>query len=80
MVINDYLQGQREYLGRVVIQPVVRMTTDSEKPLLESFAMERYSKPAGELLGAFELIRVCLYYVYWPVSNQIQRKSILDRC
>ena len=52
------LQGQSEYLGRIVLQPLVRMRPRCESAVLEWFQIERYTKPAGELLGAFELIRV----------------------
>ena len=54
------LQGAEEYLGCIVVQPVVRMSPHSPKPVLDWFEIERYNKPAGDLLGAFELIRVCL--------------------
>ena len=41
-----------------MLQPYVRMSQSCEGAVLEWFEIERYSKPAGELLAAFELIRV----------------------
>ena len=40
------------------VKPIVRMTVDVEDPVLEWFPIMRYREPAGELLAAFELIRV----------------------
>lgn len=42
----------------VMVSPLVRITPDTEGPVLEWFPVTRYGKPAGELLAAFELIRV----------------------
>lgn len=54
----SFPQGQSEYLGRIVVQPFVWTSPESKGVVLEWFEIERYMKPAGELLGAFELIRV----------------------
>ena len=51
-------QGRNEYLGLVTVKPLVRMVPDSDEPVLEWFKIERYGKAAGDLLAAFELIRV----------------------
>jgi hypothetical protein len=50
--------GQNEFLGIVKVSPLVRMSPDIESPVLEWFQITRYGKPAGEILAAFELIRI----------------------
>lgn len=45
-------------MGLVTLQPIVRMVRDSDEPVLEWLKIERYGKAAGEMLAAFELIRV----------------------
>lgn len=41
-----------------MVSPVVRMTHDTQEPVLEWFPIFRYNKSAGEILAAFELIHV----------------------
>ena len=45
----------------VMVPPVVRMTQDTETPVLEWLPIIRYGQPAGEILAAFELILVHNY-------------------
>lgn len=40
----------------LLASPTVRMTPESEPPVLEWFNVSRYDKPAGKILAAFELI------------------------
>ena len=61
MLLLILLQGQNEYIGMLMISPVVRMTRDTQEPVLEWFPIFRYNKSAGEILAAFELIHVMLY-------------------
>ena len=42
----------------VKVKPLVKMTVDVEDAVLEWLTITRYNEPAGELLAAFELIRV----------------------
>ena len=44
----------------VKVKPVVKMTVGTEDSVLEWFPITRYNNPAGELLAAFELIRVSI--------------------
>ena len=41
-----------------MVSPVVRMTHDTQEPVLEWFPIFRYNKSAGEILAAFEMIHV----------------------
>ena len=57
-LFSRLIQGQNEYIGMVKVKPLVKMTVDVEDAVLEWFSIKRYNEPAGELLAAFELIRV----------------------
>ena len=51
-------KGESDYLGTVTVKPVVRMTPQSPEAVLQWHPVTLYTEPAGELLAAFELIRV----------------------
>ena len=61
LILLSLLQGQNEYIGMLMVSPVVRMTHDTQEPVLEWFPVFRYNKSAGEILAAFELIHVMFY-------------------
>ena len=52
------LQGSNELLGCMQAVPTVRLDPRAPQPRLDWFPIIRYTKPAGELLAAFELILV----------------------
>jgi len=54
-------QGQDEYIGKAIANPTVRLSLDTPAPRLDWHGIERYTKYAGELLAAFELllVRMC---------------------
>ena len=52
------LQGSHEFLGFMKAMPTVRLNAKTPQPRLDWYPIIRYTKPAGELLAAFELILV----------------------
>ena len=57
------LQGTHEFLGFMKIMPTVCLKAETLQPRLDWYPIIRYTKPAGELLAAFELILVSLFYL-----------------
>ena len=58
-IVLYILQGDDDYLGTVEAKPVVRMTQDAAIASLGWYSVRHLDSNVGQLLAAFELIRVC---------------------
>ena len=74
--INSYyyfLQGSIEFIGRALAKPVVKGCDEPyDKPFfppsLQWFPIYRGETKAGELLAAFEMFHVCIFYFIYLLS------------
>ena len=54
-------QGKPEFMGRTKAQPMVKLDpSDARTPVLQWYKITRHEQDGGELLAAFELIKVGL--------------------
>lgn len=79
-----HLQGKSEFIGRALCKPVVKLSNEKYEspkfpPSLDWWDIHRGPDRAGELLAAFELLQVCIFFFQEKLNFSVPKPYMCSR-